>query len=112
MQVERQRRVATPWDGHRLTDLLGIGVAEPFSHAFQSPELAGWSSESSITPELAVHGAADPDSNPGLPLSGVVQVGSPVWAGTLTASQAAFTLVQRRRARPPPRGGRPGAVSA
>src|SRR5947209_4531386 len=42
-------------------------VPYPLSHAFQDPLCAASPVELSMTPELAVHGAAVPVSKPGLP---------------------------------------------
>src|SRR3954468_4552017 len=103
--------MATDWD--RLSALM---KPVPASWAFQVPLRAGWVAPRwAMTPLVAVH-AVLPDSKPGLasfwpvqspPPGGAVgdavavgvgvgvappeQVGSPDWAGTLTASHAALT---------------------
>ena len=84
----------------------------PSSHALYEPPCAAWPLSVVMTPDEAVQ-LTLPDSKPGLasllpeqpPDGGVVvavgvgvgvppaQVGSPDWAGTLTASQAALTAL-------------------
>ena len=76
-------------------------VPLPPSHSFQVPVRAGRPVLLVIGPEVPVQLTA-PDSKPGFasscpvvppPPVPVVQVGSPAWAGTLTAFQAALTAL-------------------